>query len=102
MRKPSCILKQQRNGRLRESAGGTDKLEPSQRSSALPDGHILVDVVDISEHDLPRQHREGEGACKTIRHAISSDVSIKNRGIHLIIEMFQEANCKNMLLVSEQ
>ena len=30
----------------------------------LPDRHVLVDVIDISEHNFPRKHREGEGACK--------------------------------------
>lgn len=30
--------------------------------AGLPDGHVLVDVVDISKHDFSRQHREGEGA----------------------------------------
>lgn len=31
-----------------------------------PDRHVLVDVVDISEHNFARQHREGEGTCERL------------------------------------
>lgn len=35
---------------------------------SLPDRHVLVDEVNLSEHDFPWQHREGEGACaQTLR-----------------------------------
>lgn len=34
-----------------------------KRQRSLPDRHVLVDEVNLSEHDFPWQHREGEGAC---------------------------------------
>lgn len=32
----------------------------------LPDRHVLVDVVDISEHNFAGQHGEGEGTCERL------------------------------------
>lgn len=43
----------------------------------LPDRHVLVDVVDVSEHDFPRQHREGEGACGGVRYILCyTDINV--------------------------
>lgn len=64
------------NGSVRAQVAETSQSRHS-RGRALPDGHILVDVVDISEHDLPGQHREGEGACDAIRNFISQTGSQK-------------------------
>lgn len=41
---------------------GTEEKQTAQ--VRLPDRHVLVDVVDISEHNFSWQHREGEGACE--------------------------------------
>lgn len=41
-----------------------------------PDRHVLVDVVDISEHNFAWQHREGEGTCEKIPCYTDESVSI--------------------------
>lgn len=85
--------------RLSESAGGIWTSE-KRRGSALPDGHILVDVVDISEHDLPRQHREGEGACGAIRHFISW-AGFEITECVWSLKCYRKQTGKNTLLVRE-
>jgi len=55
----------------KESLERRERAEANHAAPAgLPDGHVLVDEVDVSEHDFPRQHGEGEGACGASRHML--------------------------------
>lgn len=68
IRKPSCILHRHiwsKNNHTESRFLKRKKKKNKMRhpSIVVPDRHVTVDEVDISEHDFPWQHREGEGAC---------------------------------------